>query len=97
MHLKWYLKLMRNFPDSVNILVPEMDNILDVRDSLQDEIEELTPEELAQVEAADQKLLQHRDFVLRYLGRDPKRYREEEKIPPNRWWWYLDEQTPAST
>lgn len=83
------------FPERVNSRVPEMEDILFLRDDLEGQLVSLSVEERNILTAIDKRLRQERDAVLRLLD-DPKEYRERLNIPRSHWWWYLDEEAATA-
>jgi hypothetical protein len=65
---------------------------LRVRDKLADILPTLTAEEQQRLTEADKTLVAQAvvfsQELLRFL--DLTEYRQENRIPPERWWWYID-------
>lgn len=92
----WLLQhRMGLFPGRINPNVPLMEDILFLRDDLEEQLGSLSAEERNILAAIDERLRQERDAVLRLLD-DPKEDRERLKIPRSHWWWYLDEEAAAA-
>ncbi len=67
-------------------------DMLMVRDKLMQQRALLTPEEKAQLAAADQQLLAHAGEFYAELAHitDLEYERQQRKPIPAQWWWYLD-------
>jgi hypothetical protein len=66
--------------------------MLAIRDKLASEVESLSAEEAAQLEAADRRLLAQANQFYAALVQitDLHSERQYRQPPPDRWWWYLD-------
>jgi len=85
---------------------PEHLQMLVRRDNLAKIESSLSPEQLEVLQEADRTFLRHATlfYVELAKGIDFPAERQEENIPPERWWWYLDvlaqlpqQPTPAPT
>jgi hypothetical protein len=75
-----------------NVSGAEHLEMLQIRDKLADVEDTLTSEEQEILAAADQTLVEQaaafHSMLQSFL--DLAQYRQEHKMPPERWWWYLD-------
>ncbi|NOZ71535.1 MAG: hypothetical protein GXP38_06435 [Chloroflexi bacterium] len=77
------------FPDVSGM---EQLNMLQIRSELARLENELSREQREQLATADKILLRQADQFFESIQgiADLERWRREEKVPPEHWWWYLD-------
>jgi len=89
------VKRLELLTDIIGMLGPETDNMLRIRDGIQDILDqragdpEVEPYR-ARVARIDAVLRRKAAIIARDLD-TPARYRQIFNPPPSRWWWYLDE------
>jgi hypothetical protein len=82
---------------AVGVQYPEVSGfevleLLDIRSRLAQLESQLTPDQRAQLEQADQKFLQHVPQFYKSLSAvgSIESLRAQAQVPCSHWWWYLD-------
>jgi hypothetical protein len=88
-------QLLQNY--SIQVDYPDVSGaehleILQIRDRLAEVEADLTREEGLILDKADRKLMMNTSKIYQELSQfiDLSRYRLEQGISPEKWWWYLD-------
>lgn len=74
----------------VNVAYGEMDNIILLRDLIEDSRHLLTSEQKMLVDRLDDIIRRNSRYIWENLA-NPVENRKKLKTPRSRWWWYLDE------
>ncbi|GFP18772.1 hypothetical protein HKBW3S03_00277 [Candidatus Hakubella thermalkaliphila] len=85
----WEQDVHRIEEHEINTLAPEMDNVLDGRDLLEEVKSQLSPRELEKLDRLDAILRKNIDYVWQNLN-NPVMKRRRLLLPHNHWWWYYD-------